>query len=370
MTEDPSPSPVIEKKPHSQQKLGIKNNTQGTDFEKTDVLDEGVWFVYDGDCQLCTQAAIALRIKEKHGPLKLLNARDNFEHQLLQKIQTKQLDLDEGMVIYHQGHFYHGATALQFMARFGAAKGWFNWFNKTIFWSKSLAKLLYPWIRGVRNFLLMRKGVSRIDNLHKSQQPLFQAIFGKQWVNLPPALKRHYQPQAYGDEAITFKGKMDIQCQGPMKWLAPALWLLRGIPPKTEKQIPVKVSFISQTNEPALQFDRQFNFKNKKPYRFQSKLYPQNDGNVAEVMKYGITWKMKLYWDQDRIKMEHQGYALKWFGHLIPVPMAWLFGKAYAEEVAVDEHSFDMSVKITHSLWGEIYSYRGRFESENSTTMD
>lgn len=325
--------------------------------------EKGVWFVYDGDCQLCSQAALALRIKEQYGELHLLNARDHMDHELLKKIHTRQLDLDEGMVIYHQGTFYHGVTALQFMARLGATSGWFNWFNKTLFWSKSLAKLIYPWMRGVRNYFVKRKGVPRIDNLKKYQQPIFQSVFGKQWADLPPILKKHYQPQAYGSNMVVFKGKMDIRCQGPIKWLAPILWLFRGIPPRTENQIPVKVSFISQANELALQFDRQFNFKNKKPYRFQSKLYPQTDGHVAEVMKYGITWKMKLHWDQDRIKIEHQGYALKWFGHLTPMPLSWLFGRAYAEEIAVDEQSFYMSVKITHPLWGEIYSYCGRFET-------
>jgi len=62
---------------------------------------QGVWFVYDGACPVCTQAALALRIKEQFGQLHLLDARTASEHVLMQAINLQGLDLDEGMVIYH-----------------------------------------------------------------------------------------------------------------------------------------------------------------------------------------------------------------------------------------------------------------------------
>lgn len=37
---------------------------------------DGVWFVYDGDCPICTHAANALRIKQEFITLSTLNARD------------------------------------------------------------------------------------------------------------------------------------------------------------------------------------------------------------------------------------------------------------------------------------------------------
>ncbi len=323
--------------------------------------EQGVWFVYDGDCELCTKAATALRIKEKYGLLNLLNARENLDHDLMHMIQARKLDLDEGMVIYHQGEFFHGVTALQFMAQFGDAKGWFNWINKSLFWSESLARVIYPWMRGVRNYLVGRKNVSRIDNLGRNNQPALKEVFDDHWDQLPDVLQRHYLPAAYSDEASTFIGTMDIKCGGPIKWFSPVLWLLRGIPPKTEAAVPVTVKFVSCEDQLALQFDRTFAFKHKKPYRFVSKLYPKGRGQVYEVMKFGITWKMNLHWDIDRIRMTHVGYALHWFGHFIPLPFNWLFGRGSAEEVAVDDKCFDMSVKITHPWWGEIYTYSGRF---------
>ncbi len=39
-----------------------------------------VWFVYDGECPLCTNAAMALSIKKELGSLNLLNAREASSH--------------------------------------------------------------------------------------------------------------------------------------------------------------------------------------------------------------------------------------------------------------------------------------------------
>ena len=62
--------------------------------------EPGIWFVYDGECPLCTKAAMALRIKQKYGTLHLLNVRENTNHELILAITEQNMDLDEGMVIY------------------------------------------------------------------------------------------------------------------------------------------------------------------------------------------------------------------------------------------------------------------------------
>lgn len=68
---------------------------------------EGVWFVYDGECPMCTSAAHALRIKKDYGALHLINAREAANDPLVKEI--------------NQQGFYHGKDALKFMARYGDA---------------------------------------------------------------------------------------------------------------------------------------------------------------------------------------------------------------------------------------------------------
>ncbi|UTW56479.1 DCC1-like thiol-disulfide oxidoreductase family protein [Kordiimonas sp. SCSIO 12610] len=125
----------------------------------------GIWFVYDGDCPICRMAAHALKIKEEYGALNLLNAREAEGTALLAEINKRKFDLDEGMVIYVDGQFYHGKSALKFMARFGDKKGLFNWFTQSLFWSDTLARLLYPLMRGCRNLLIRLNGSGKIRNL-------------------------------------------------------------------------------------------------------------------------------------------------------------------------------------------------------------
>ena len=48
---------------------------------------DGVWFVYDGDCPICTHAAEALRIKQEFGSLSLLNAREAVDEPLIDVIE-------------------------------------------------------------------------------------------------------------------------------------------------------------------------------------------------------------------------------------------------------------------------------------------
>lgn len=124
-----------------------------------------IWFVYDGDCPICTTAAQALRIRKAAGELRLLNARKEAAHPLMRAIRERRLSLDDGMVIVYGGNYYHGADALQVMALLGTGQGWFNRMNAMLFRSKKAAALCYPTMRACRNLLLRIKGVRKIHNL-------------------------------------------------------------------------------------------------------------------------------------------------------------------------------------------------------------
>lgn len=126
-----------------------------------------VWFVYDGECPLCTRAAQALRIRKAVGTLHLVDARSEGAHPLVHEINRRGLDLDEGMVLAFGGQFYHGADALQMMALLGSGQGWFNRMNAALFRKPAIARLAYPAMRGVRNLLVRVRGAGRINNLSR-----------------------------------------------------------------------------------------------------------------------------------------------------------------------------------------------------------
>lgn len=322
----------------------------------------GVWFVYDGECPICNHAAEALRIKEEYGTLHTINARETNADPVIDEINRIGLDLDEGMVIYANGQFFHGKDALKFIAKYGEHKNLFMTVFKGLFWSDGISNLVYPWLRGARNWLLRRKNVYRIDNLELKKEPIFKSIFGERWDDLPLVIKRHYSIRPYTQDTMTVKGVLETTCEPPLLYISLLMKWLGQIPARNEKNVPVTVHFESDLNSKSFYFNRIFNFAKSKPYQFQSRMLQIKNNEVIEIMRFGLGWKMRCAWDGEKVILSHKGYALQLFGHLIPLPLTILMGAGYAEEHPVDDDTFDMLTHITHPWWGKIYEYKGRFE--------
>ena len=323
---------------------------------------EGVWFVYDGACPMCSSAAHALRIKKDYGSLTLLDAREAIDHPLLMEVTRRGFDLDEGMVIYTGDHFYHGKEALKFMSRYGDARNVFTFFSKGLFWSNTISALTYPWMRGMRNWLLRRKSAPRIDNLRLRDEPIFKSIFGDTWDALPPALQKHYANRPYCEDVTVAAGKLDVMSKQPFSLLAPLLKILGQIPARNETNVPVTVQFKSDLETKSFWFVRRFHFKDERPYIFHSRMLQIKDNEVIEVMRFGFSWKLSYSWDGEKVLLQHRGYALNLFGHFIPIPLTMIMGEGYAEEIAIDDDTFEMVTHITHPWFGKIYQYKGRFK--------
>lgn len=325
---------------------------------------DGVWFVYDGDCPICTQAAQALRIKKNCGQLHIADARTEYNSFLVKEVSRLGYDLDEGMVIFYQGMYYHGSDALHFMATYGAPSGFSNRINIALFKNRRLAKLCYPFMRGTRNILLRLLGKSPIKNLFPRDQPIFKNIFQDSWADLPVAMHKHYANRPFSSDAYICKGRMDIEAHFLLRLFAPISHMLGGIPIANQKNIDAKVTFKSDQDTPNLHFVREFYLKQNKPYIFHSTMVPTGENKVTEVMKFGLCWRSKFSWQSDKVILAHDGYSLNLFGILIPLPITWLIGHIHAEEEALSDTSFKMFVEINHPLLGKVYEYRGEFEME------
>ena len=126
-----------------------------------------VWFVYDGDCPLCTGAANLFKIREVVGHLHTVNAREEKSHPVLLEANNLGMSLDDGMVIKLENRFYHGESALHVMALIGTNSGFFNRINCFLYRSKLLSRICYPVFRTIRNTTLFIMGIKKIDNLQK-----------------------------------------------------------------------------------------------------------------------------------------------------------------------------------------------------------
>jgi len=195
-----------------------------------------------------------------------------------------------------------------------------------------------------------------------TQDPIFKSIFAEQWATLPVVMHKHYANRPFSDDVGKVEGKMDVEFGWLVKLLSPMLRLVGALVPYQGKDIPVTVAFRSEPDSNRFCLDRTFNFPQKKPYVFFSRMVPIERDIVVELMKYGIGWKHRFYYKDDKVILEHIGYAWNVLDKMLPIPLGLLLGHGYAEEQALDENSFQMKMNITHPLFGKMYEYRGVFK--------
>jgi predicted DCC family thiol-disulfide oxidoreductase YuxK len=126
---------------------------------------EEIALIYDGECPVCTAYSCSVDVDEDKAPgIRRINARS--DDALVRQAKEAGVDLDEGMVVLHDGKMYHGADALNIMARLAPGRGFGNRLNKLLFSNATVSRFTYPVLRAGRNMLLRilgRKKIAEID---------------------------------------------------------------------------------------------------------------------------------------------------------------------------------------------------------------
>lgn len=196
-------------------------------------------------------------------------------------------------------------------------------------------------------------------------QAIFRSIFGQDWESLPPVMHRHYANRPFCNDVVIARGTMDVSMCLLMRLMSPMLRLAGTLFPWQARDIPVTVRFLSHPESAAYSLERTFRAPDRPPFVFYSSMEHQGQDIVVEFMKFGVGWKHRFYYDGDRIVLAHRGYVWRVAGLLLPIPLAWILGKGYAEERAIDDNSFRMLMHITHPLLGRVYSYSGTFRIDD-----
>jgi hypothetical protein len=192
--------------------------------------------------------------------------------------------------------------------------------------------------------------------------PIFKNIFGAAWADLPPVMKKHYANRPYSDDLVTIEGVMDVFCAGPIKMFWRLFLLMKSIPPFCQEKVPTIVHFRSDPRNNRFYFCRNFHFAGRPPYFFNSYMVQVKQNEIIEVTAGSMGWRALYSWEGGKVVMRHKGYAIKIGRFYLPLPLAFLIGEGYAEEIAVDDNHFDMCMHLAHPKWGKIYEYKGRFK--------
>jgi hypothetical protein len=193
-----------------------------------------------------------------------------------------------------------------------------------------------------------------------AQEPTFKAIFGDQWGQLPPVMQKHYANKPFSRDVVTVRGKMNFIMANWARKIMPLFKWLNILVPYAAENVDTTVHFRSEPDNAIYQFDRWIELPGK-TYHFLSKMEHTQGDEVVEQFASRICWRMRYVYDGEKVLLLHKGYAFKLLGRFIPLPMTWITGKGYAEEVPIDDNSFRMRMTITHWLLGVYYEYNGVF---------
>ena len=190
-------------------------------------------------------------------------------------------------------------------------------------------------------------------------EPIFKAVFGDTWDDLPPVMKDHYAVRAGTDDLVRVEGHLDIKISWPVSIMARLTGMLLAY---SGDNVPVTVVFTNGAGNRGFQFDRTFHFTDRGDVSFRSRMEHIGGNELVEFMGFGIGWKMAYSWDGSKVVLEHRGYVWRLFGVLVPVPLALIMGQGHAEEVPVSDDEFSMWTHSRHRLFGNMFAYAGSFK--------
>jgi len=126
---------------------------------------DAITLIYDGQCPVCT--AYSEAVEPAAGTtLERIDARS--DDPLVREATAAGYDLDEGMIVMHDGRYYHGAEALSFMARRTPASGLTHRRRSEQQAMEAVGRAVYPALRAGRNALLRLLGRKKIGAVDKA----------------------------------------------------------------------------------------------------------------------------------------------------------------------------------------------------------
>jgi len=195
-----------------------------------------------------------------------------------------------------------------------------------------------------------------------NNQPIFQPVFGEDWQKLPKVMHKHYANRPFCNDSTFVEGTMDIRYSKLLWFFMPIFRLFGALVPYQGQNIPVTVEYFSEKNSPAFCFKRIFYFPGKKPYPFNSKIFPIKTHEVAEFVRFGLGWQMYFFYENEKVILKHKRYIWKIGKITIPLPLNLILGTNYCEEITISDDEFYMDLQMRHKIFGLMFQYKGNFK--------
>lgn len=192
--------------------------------------------------------------------------------------------------------------------------------------------------------------------------PVFKQVLGADWDRLGPIIRRHYFLRSFSDDYICVKGTMhEVHHSAFAKLLIPIARIFGALVPYRGTDVPVEVHYTARRDDATIHWDRVFHFAGRAPFHFRSHMEQIGPNRVIEFVRFGVGMKLRVTAENGALVFRDEGYIWRLFGMDVPLPMGLLMGSAYVEERPVDNDNFSMRMTLTHTLFGKLFRYEGRF---------
>jgi predicted DCC family thiol-disulfide oxidoreductase YuxK len=112
--------------------------------------------IYDGDCPFCASYVKLYAVLEKVEEVELISARERPD--LVLELRAKGMEINEGMVVIWQEHYYYGADAMHLLSILGSGTGIFGVLNRLLSHHRNMAAAAYPLLAIGRRLVLSLLG--------------------------------------------------------------------------------------------------------------------------------------------------------------------------------------------------------------------
>jgi predicted DCC family thiol-disulfide oxidoreductase YuxK len=116
----------------------------------------GAVILYDGACPVCGEYLNLLKIRELVDEVRLVNARTRPD--LVDGLRAAGYEINDGIVLAHQGGIVYGASALSVIAELGASERSINRASAAVFRLPLIGEIFYVVLKAGRKLLLRLLG--------------------------------------------------------------------------------------------------------------------------------------------------------------------------------------------------------------------
>lgn len=198
------------------------------------------------------------------------------------------------------------------------------------------------------------------------REPVIKQALATKWDQLADIVKKHYDLPPGTASHITIKGTMKeiYRSTIALPFLIPGR-AIGALVPYSGTNIAVTVrNWTTPDNSQAMFWHRTFNFPNKPPVVFSSRMEYAGNSEIIEFVRLGFGIRISLSVRDGALVIKSLGYILHTPVINISIPNWLLLGNAEITEKAISDHEFEIDFKIVHPLFGKTFGYSGRFHIE------